>query len=176
MTTWLERHKKLVFVALLIVIVIGCVMLTYRRPWARSGLEIVLSEPSCTVTCCVIGEVESPGIFALDGCGLCVADAIDAAGGPTACADLDCLDTTAPLYNGDIIAVPEESDAPQRVDLNTADAWLLEALPGIGPALAGRIVSYRHDNGPFGTTEELMSVEGVGQATYDSIKGLVTVR
>ena len=176
MSRWLERHRTLVLAALVVVIAAGCVLLVYRHPWARGGLEIVLSEPSCTITCCVIGEVESPGIYTLDGCGLCVADAIDAAGGPTACADLDCPDTAAPLCNGDIIAVPEESDAPQRVDLNTADAWLLEALPGIGPALAGRIVSYRHENGPFGTTEELMLVEGVGQATYDSIKGLVTVR
>jgi len=61
------------------------------------------------------------------------------------------------------------------VNINTAGAWLLEALPGIGPALAGRVVDYRSQNGPFRNVGELMMVEGIGQAKYDGLKDLVTL-
>ena len=95
------------------------------------------------------------------------------AGGFTQYAGQDALNPTAPLNSGDVIHVPPLGDVPQGVNLNTADAWLLEALPGIGPTLAGRIVDYR--NGPFKNVEELMMVEGIGQAKYDGLKDLVTL-
>ena len=81
---------------------------------------------------------------------------------------------------------PEEPDAPEetatepeglasRVNLNTADAAALESLPGIGPALAQRIIDYRMANGPFQTTAEIQDVRGIGAGIYAKIKDSITV-
>lgn len=81
---------------------------------------------------------------------------------------------------------PEEPDAPEetetepdgmasRVNLNTADAAALESLPGIGPALAQRIIDYRTANGPFQTTAEIQDVRGIGAGIYAKIKDSITV-
>lgn len=75
---------------------------------------------------------------------------------------------------------PEEAEtAPEgmasRVNLNTADAAALESLPGIGPALAQRIIDYRMANGPFQTTAEIQDVRGIGAGIYAKIKDSITV-
>jgi competence protein ComEA len=61
------------------------------------------------------------------------------------------------------------------VNINSASQKQLEELPGVGPAKAKAIIDYRKKNGPFKTTEDIKKVEGIGDATYDQIKGdLVT--
>jgi competence protein ComEA len=61
------------------------------------------------------------------------------------------------------------------VNINTAEAWLLEALPGIGEVLARRIIDYRDENGPFLRIEDLKMVEGIGASTFDRLKDKITV-
>lgn len=75
------------------------------------------------------------------------------------------------------ISVPQESFLPEAVplDLNTATAEELTALPGIGPALAERIAAYRTEHGPFSAPEELMEVPGIGEAKYAALEGRITV-
>lgn len=72
-------------------------------------------------------------------------------------------------------AQPEDAapspDAP--LDLNTAGVGELTALPGIGPTIAGRIVAYRAETGPFTSVEELMEVEGIGEKKLEEIRDLV---
>jgi competence ComEA-like helix-hairpin-helix protein len=63
-----------------------------------------------------------------------------------------------------------------RIDVNAADAALLETLPGVGPVLAARIVAYRDSVGRFASPEELLSVRGVGEATLARLRGQVEVR
>lgn len=65
-------------------------------------------------------------------------------------------------------AAPEE-----RLDLNMATAEQLDDLPGIGPTLAGRIVDYRAEHGPFSAPEELMAVDGIGEGRYAAVEGLI---
>ena len=77
-------------------------------------------------------------------------------------------------------AAPEETETEpdgmaSRVNLNTADAAALESLPGIGPALAQRIIDYRMANGPFQTTAEIQDVRGIGAGIYAEIKDSITV-
>ena len=71
--------------------------------------------------------------------------------------------------------VEEARPDPSPVNLNTADREALTALPGIGEALAERIVAYREEHGPFAAVEDLTNVSGVGQGKLAALEGLVTV-
>ncbi len=114
----------------------------------------------------ISGAVSNPGFYSLKADDTIEA-LIQAAGGTTSAADLSQLK----LY----ISQTEKDEQPQKIDLNRAEAWLLEALPEIGEALAQRIVNYRRQNGPFSNIKELTKVEGIGTATYEKIKHLITV-
>ena len=67
----------------------------------------------------------------------------------------------------------EDADAA-LIDINAASAQELETLPGIGPVLAGRIIEHREQNGPFQRTDQLTAVRGIGAATYERLRPLVT--
>ncbi len=112
------------------------------------------------------GAVNNPGFYpVMEGDSL--QDLIQAAGGVTENADLSQLQLRIPQQG--------ETEEPQKIDLNRAPAWLLEALPGIGQTKAQAIISYREKNRLFKNINELLKVEGIGQATFDEIKQLVTV-
>ena len=92
---------------------------------------------------------------------------IQAAGGTTSSANLSGLTLYVPGAG--------EAQEPQKVDINQAEVWLLQALPGIGATLAQRIVDYRRENGPYRNTRDLLKVAGIGATTYEQIKPLITV-
>ena len=75
-------------------------------------------------------------------------------------------------------AEPKPASVPEaeRIDLNAADAELLQSLPGIGPALAERIVAYREENGLFTFAYEITDVPGIGSATYEAVRERITVK
>jgi competence protein ComEA len=112
------------------------------------------------------GAVNNPGLYLFrqqDTMG----DLIQAAGGLKDGATLDQVVLTVP---------GTDSNSPsQRVNINTAGAWLLSALPGIGDTYAQAIVAYRDQNGPFRTISDLLKIKGIGQATLDKISNLVTI-
>jgi comEA protein len=66
-------------------------------------------------------------------------------------------------------------DEPQKIDINHAEAWLLEALPGIGPAKAQAIIDYRQQNGGFGHIAEITEVPGISTTMYENLRDLITV-
>ncbi len=167
---WLERYKAVIIIFLIAIIAAGGVALFYKHPWGGEPLEIVLTNPTPVLEpeaeIYVAGAVVWPGWYTLDGDSL--EDAIIAAGGATSDADLSKIK----LY----IFESDASFEPQKIDINRAEDWLLEALPGIGPTLAQRIVDYRNQNGPFDRVEDLMEVGGIGQAKYDGLRDLITVQ
>jgi competence protein ComEA len=112
------------------------------------------------------GEVSNPGIYPLEG-GDTLKDVIQAAGGVNDNADLSHIEL--------IISEKGEVAALQKVNINTADAWLLAALPGIGDVRAKAIVAYRRENGPFRDVNELLKVTGIGNVTLENIRDLITV-
>lgn len=115
----------------------------------------------------VQGEVRSPGRYALPW-GARVGDLVAAAGGLMADAAVDLLDPVAPLVDGALVRVPARTtDLPGgRISLNEASLPELESLPGIGPALAARIVAAR----PFHGIDELERVSGIGPATMRRLR------
>jgi competence protein ComEA len=114
----------------------------------------------------VTGQVNNPGLYPLtDGDNL--ADIIRAAGGTTDNADIDHFELNVPALG--------TGKTPQKVNINRAEAWLLEALPGIGAVRAQAIIDYRRQNGPFHSTAELAKVAGIGTDIYEKIKDLITV-
>ena len=136
----------------------------------------------------VSGAVRTPGLYVLPP-GSRVVDAVAAAGGFADEADRDAVNLARTLDDGEQLTVPREGEAPPpaaggtgsassgdaRVDLNSADATLLETLPRIGPALAERIIAWRDDNGGFTSIEDLLAVPGIGDKMFESLRDLVTV-
>ncbi len=132
----------------------------------------------------ILGAVAKPGLYLLRD-GDRAVDAIAAAGGFTPAAEQAGLNLARPLVDGEQILVPAVGEAPVivpgatspggKVNINTADEAALETLPRVGPAMAKRILDWRAKNGRFTALEDLMSVTGVGQKTFDSLKDLVTL-
>jgi competence protein ComEA len=133
----------------------------------------------------VSGAVQQPDVYSLPPDSI-VKDALLAAGGQADDADLDRINLAAPLADGQQIYVPRggEQELPVqlpgrqpslslKVNINTADAAALESLPGIGPALAQRIIDYRQANGFFAHIEDIQQVSGIGSATFEKIRDLI---
>jgi competence protein ComEA len=143
--------------------------------------------PEIVVLVDVAGWVRHPGVYEFTE-GARVIDAIDAAGGARPGALLQALNLAAPLADGTQILVPREgqegvapppvsggSVAGGLVNVNTATATELEELPGIGEVIAQAIVDYRTENGPFASVDQLLDVSGIGDATLEDIRDLVSV-
>ncbi len=138
--------------------------------------------PAATITVHVSGAVARPGLVDLAD-GSRVADALAAAGGVLASADLSALNLAAPAGDGTLIVVPRAgtADGPApaagdgRVRLNLAGVDEMATLPGIGPVLAQRIVDYRDEYGPFDVVEDLLDVPGIGEAKLAMLRDAVVV-
>ncbi|MEO7122098.1 MAG: ComEA family DNA-binding protein [Lacisediminihabitans sp.] len=134
----------------------------------------------------VVGAVERPGLFSLRD-GDRVVDAIAAAGGFADTADQAQVNLARFVSDGEQLVVPVIGATPPaagaagggaaggKVNLNTADLTTLETLPRVGPAMAQRIIDWRTSKGRFTSVEDLMSVTGVGDKTFEQLKALVTV-
>lgn len=153
-------------------------------PVAASPSVGTAADTAATVTVAVVGQVVHPGLVVLPQ-GSRVADAVAAAGGLLPGADPAAVNLAAVLVDGQQIAVgvPGAAAAPGaagpatdgRVALNSATAAELDALPGIGPVLAQRIIDHRAEHGPFTAVEQLEDVPGIGPTTFDELAGLVSV-
>ncbi len=137
----------------------------------------------------VVGRVHRPGLVTLPA-GARVADAVRAAGGALTGTNLSSINLARVCVDGEQIAVgvtgaaaPPGTSGPAPgagapaglVNLNTATADQLDALPGVGPVMAQRIIAYRTDHGPFTAVSQLQQVSGIGDARYADLSPLVTV-
>lgn len=140
----------------------------------------------------IVGAVAGPGVYTLRE-GQRVADAVAVAGGATRDARVDLVNLAARLEDGQKIHIPSEKDVraggsqfvwegggvapgmPAKVGLNGAGLAELDSLPGIGPALAQRILDYRRAHGPFRRIEDLQQVPGIGPAKFQEIRGRLSL-
>ena len=86
------------------------------------------------------------------------------------------VETTAEeIRKGEPKPVSETRGLGQKVNINSASQDQLTSLPGVGPALAKRILDYRKENGPFKRLEDLMNVKGIGEKSFEKLKGIITI-
>ena len=190
---------NIVLGAAIVACVVGAGVLVLRDTRSPDGIEItlppptpMLSEPSSVahIMVYVSGEVVRPGVYRLDSEHR-IADALNAAGGPTADADLDRVNLALRLNDEDQVHVPaigssnsapvgstnpSHSTASGKLDLNTATVSELETLPGIGSVRAAAIVDHRTTHGPFQRVDDLVEVSGIGDGILGSIRHLIEAR
>lgn len=147
----------------------------------------------------IAGAVKNPGVYQLNPTDRIV-DAVKIAGGETEEANLDLINLAALLKDGQKIIVPykvynetgEEINkniysnveneysssvsTSTKININTANATMLQTLSGIGPVLSERIVEYRNQNGLFGVIDDIKDVSGIGEKKFEGIKDLICVQ
>jgi competence protein ComEA len=162
-----DRFYLFVTVFLAIAAIAGGITLAVQHS-RNQPVEIVLSQtepPQQSGELYISGAVANPGMYPLKEGDTLQTLLSDAAVEPDA--DLSHME----LY----ISREGEDQSPQKIDINRAEPWLLEALPGIGEILAQRILDYRSESGPFRRVEDLLQVSGIGEATFENIKNFITV-
>lgn len=180
-------------------VVFGVVILSSARGRARRDAAPVATfrsgEASTSggeVLVDIAGAVRRPGVYELPRTAR-VLDAVRRAGGATSRANLAAINRAAPLVDGQQIVVPERSvgeaagnvspssstasaSTPMSpVSINSADVAALDALPGIGPVTASKIVADRAAHGPFRRIDDLDRVSGIGPATIERIRSSLTL-
>jgi len=151
--------------------------------------EVTTTTESTVVVVHVDGAVADPGVHELTA-GARVVDAV-AAGGLTSAAQPGGVNLAQVVVDGERIWVPAVGEDPPPVlatapgaataadptpvSINTADAAGLDALPGVGPAIAAAIVENRERDGPFGSVDELVRVPGIGSAKLDQLRPFATL-
>lgn len=138
----------------------------------------------------IAGEVENEGVIELPP-NARIYDAVEAAGGLTAEANLSQINLANMLKDGQKIYIPNEEEISEeyieeangkneyrevgKIDINEATQAELESLSGIGPSTALKIVNYRKENGNFSNIEDLKNVPGIGEAKFNNIKDSITI-
>ena len=188
--------------AVVLVVALGCaVLFSALAPRGASSTvgsgDGLLEPPAASATASgavifvhILGAVNRPGLYELRD-GARAVDAVAAAGGFGENADQSQLNLARFVTDGEQIVVPVvgavQEAAPgaatpgipgtagAKVNINTADAATLETLPRVGPAMSARIIAWRETNGRFTAIEDLMSVTGIGEKTFEGFKDLVTL-
>lgn len=158
---------------------------------AASAAGITTTTASAVVVVHVAGAVHVPGVYQL-AAGARVIDAVQAAGGVADGSDADAINLAAVVADGQRVYVPRVGEvappvvanggggnngsvAAGPINLNSATAADLDTLPGVGPATAAAILTYRDQHGPFAAIDALADVPGIGPAKLEALRGLVTV-
>lgn len=162
----------------------------------RNEAESEAIEEVINIKVYVTGAVNNPGVIELPE-GSRIEDAINLSGGITDLANLSEVNLAYTLEDGQKLYIPsinekndieyvsvengekviedEKSSNSSKININKADIEKLKSLPGVGDALAQRIITYRNENGKFKSIEDLKNVSGIGNKKYDSLKEYIEI-
>jgi len=162
----------------------------------RNEAESEAIEEVISIKVYVTGAVNNPGVIELPE-GSRIEDAINLSGGITDLANLSEVNLAYTLEDGQKLYIPsinekndteyvsvengekviegEKSSNSSKININKADIEKLKSLPGVGDALAQRIITYRNENGKFKSIEDLKNVSGIGNKKYDSLKEYIEI-
>ncbi len=199
-----DKRQQLVLIVLAAVIIFftGYKFSSWQQSGQEQDLLTIASQQDQDerlIAVHISGAVEKPGLYKVP-IGSRVQDAVDKAV-PLPEADIQGLNLAASLKDGQKLVIPLEQDYPNsndlvgeeisqgatvvasskvtgssnKVNINRANAEELEKLPGIGPTLVQRIINYRETQGMFTSEEDIKSVQGIGDKTYEKIKDRITV-
>lgn len=197
---------KVIIIAIIILVVGVYRFMAKNRTEEYDYSDIVVNEENITnneiventkIKVYVTGEVNNPGVIELED-GNRIEDAIILAGGTTSESDLSNVNLAYTLEDGQKLYIPninetfnqeylttenEEgivesttSDSNSKVNINSAEITELSSLPGVGEALAQKIITYRQQNGKFKKIEELKNVTGIGDKKYESLKDYISLK
>ena len=165
------------------------------RPPQGESVELRPAPTPKPIRVHIAGAIVRPGVYELPEDSR-VLDVVETAGGFVAEADKTALNLAALVEDAERLDIPyvagftpeaesgfvvvstgtpSASAGEGLVNINTASLNELDTLPGIGPTTAQRIIDYRNENGPFGSIEDIVNVSGIGPATYEELKDLITV-
>lgn len=188
-------NRKIMLLLFLILVAIGAILIALNspKPYANASQQQTPQAAESTLSISVaenfvhlVGEVANPGIYKLPS-GSRLFDAVLAAGGFTELADQSSVNLAREISDGEQIVVLSAGAGQsigltgsttiqaKLISLNRASQVELESLPGVGPALAGRMVDWRAANGGFKKKQDLMKVSGIGQKLFAGIEDLVTL-
>ncbi len=201
-----QEKITIIFLLIVIIIALGIILyknfnfeenFTINPPVNSSedSSPVKIEVPSVIIH--ITGAVKRPGVYQLKSTDR-VIDAVKIAGGATDEANLDAVNLAALLRDGQKIIIPykflknpdEEnneiiyksiegmysSSTSGKININTANASILQTLPGIGPVLSERIIEYRNQNGLFGIIDDIKDVSGIGEKKFEGIKDLICVQ
>jgi len=187
-------YKKQIFV--LIILLLAVIGGTYYGAYQEDSSAIMNTDgaderplPVKKITVYVTGAVNRPGLVKVTEEAR-AADAVNACGGLLPTADGEKINMAQILKDGQQLVVPEKrgggtprpsADSPQagagngQVNINTADEKELDTLPGIGPAMAKRIIEYRETEGAFQSIEDIKKIRGIGEAKFAKLKDKICI-
>lgn len=202
----IKSYKQILIICGLIgAIIIGvCIYFYQNKQEDYSYLEVsneeaiqanIIEQENTKIVVHIIGQVINQGIVKLEE-GARVIDAIEAAGGATKEANLEKVNLAYILEDGSKLYIPSINDKEEeeysiisntsgqkntekktlRVNINTATSEELQKLPGIGEAMAIRIITYRKENGKFSKIEDLKEVSGIGEAKFNNIRSYIYIK
>ena len=188
MATGLERYSHAIIIGLAALLVAAVIALIVERQDNRSTLELTFDGTPAAggpIEVYITGAVAQPGVYEMSD-GDRAVDALYKAGGPAPDADLEAVNLALRLHDEDRVVVPRIGQASggssqvagavseAAVNINTASAQDLDALPGIGEVYSQRIVDSRTVIGPFANPDDLVNRQLIPRATYDKIRDLIT--
>ena len=190
----LPMYRKSMLILLLIVLAVaggtyyGCYMQEKESIQLDAASQAVSQEDRAEITVYVTGAINKPGVVTVRE-GARMADAVKACGGLLPTADGEKVNMAQVLKDGQQVRVPEKqagssalpantgkassavkTKADGPININTASAEELDALPGIGPTMAKRIIEYRETEGAFTAIEDIKKVKGIGEAKFEKMK------
>jgi len=192
----MPMYKKQLFV--LIIILLAAIGGTYYGLYSEEQSAVLESSPPAEnalpvkeITIYVTGAVNKPGLVKVAE-GARAADAINACGGLLPIADSEKINLAQNLKDGQQLKVPEKERSNSNIDkskidksknggsgelvnINTADEKVLDTLPGIGPAMAKRIIEYRETEGLFQSIEDIKKIRGIGDAKFEKLKDKICI-